>query len=61
MFQHGRVDQVVDHHYMGLLQRTYRFEGEQFRVAGAGTDQPDFRIHQGFLIGKAYSALEQAE
>ncbi|MCY1500384.1 hypothetical protein D9M68_344250 [compost metagenome] len=45
VFEHRWIDQVVDHHHIRLIQGFHGFQGEEFRVAGAGTDQPDFAIH----------------
>ncbi|MOA32056.1 hypothetical protein D3C78_1532450 [compost metagenome] len=45
MFQYCGIHQVVDQHHFGLAQRAHRLEGQQFRVAGAGADEPDFAVH----------------
>ncbi len=45
VFEHRRIDQVIDHHHLGLAQGAHRLEGQQLGIAGAGTDQPDFPAH----------------
>ncbi|MNF13379.1 hypothetical protein D3C80_2152060 [compost metagenome] len=45
MFQYCGIHQVVDQHHFGLAQGAHGLEGQQFRVAGAGADEPDFAVH----------------
>jgi hypothetical protein len=58
--QHCRVDQSsIITTWPG--PGAYSLEGEQFGVARAGANQPDFRIHRVFLVDRCHSTLEQGE
>ena len=50
VFEHGEVDQVIDHHHLCFAQRAHGLEGQQFRVARAGAYQPDFCAHWVILV-----------
>ena len=45
--QHVRIDQIVIDHYIGLAQKFHRFDCEQTRIPGPGTDEIDLsRLRQ---------------
>ncbi|MNJ48552.1 hypothetical protein D3C77_437480 [compost metagenome] len=57
VFEDLRVDQVIDQHHVGFPQGAHRLECQQLWITRARTNQPGFRIHWVFLIGKGAVSL----
>ncbi len=50
VFEHGGVNEIIDHHHLRFTQRAHGLEGQQFRIARAGAYQPDFCAHGEILV-----------